>query len=142
MQGRYLVTLPSGPGGSVLADLRATLNDPARLRALGLEVAGNAELSGELQLESLALAGKARLKLQHLAHEVVQARNVEVQARASGTVDEPQVQADVTLDALIIGGVREGKAADRLAAKERGLLDRFRTLSPQERQAVLRLLKL
>lgn len=100
VQGHYLVRLPSGRGGSVAANLRATLNEPARLRALGLKVSGNAELSGELQLESRALAGKARLELQHVAHEVVQARNVELQARASGTIEQPHLQADVTLDVL------------------------------------------
>lgn len=49
---------------------------------------------------------------------------------------------DVSLDGLILGGTTEQDKVDRLAAKERALLERFRALSPQERQAVLRLLKL
>lgn len=49
---------------------------------------------------------------------------------------------DVTLDALIIGGADSRTTSERLAAKERALIDRFRALSAQERQAVLRLLKL
>lgn len=49
---------------------------------------------------------------------------------------------DITLDALILGGKRESGKTEHLAAKERALVDRFRTLSVQERQAVLRLLKL
>ena len=105
VQGRYRVRLPSGsggkgPGGLVTADLRAALDDPARLQALGLKVGGSAEVSGELQLESQVLTGKARLRLQHVAHEIVQARNVELQARASGTLAQPQLHAGVTLDVL------------------------------------------
>lgn len=49
---------------------------------------------------------------------------------------------DVSLDALILGNAPDGDRADRLAAKERALLERFRALSVQERLAVLRLLKL
>lgn len=49
---------------------------------------------------------------------------------------------DITLDALIVGGAAEGSKDDRLAAKERALIDRFRKLSAHERQAVLRMLKL
>ena len=48
---------------------------------------------------------------------------------------------DVMLGALN-GDQREGAKAERLAAKERALIVRIRTLSAVERQAVLRLLKL
>lgn len=100
VQGLYRVTLPGGAGGSVAADLRADLDDPARLRNLGLEVGGNAEISGELQLKSRSLAGRALLRLRHVAHAVVQARNVELQARATGTLEQPKLHAGVTLDVL------------------------------------------
>lgn len=49
---------------------------------------------------------------------------------------------DISLDALLLGRVQDGDKAERLAAKERALLERFRALSAQERQAVLRLLRL
>jgi translocation and assembly module TamB len=65
-----------------------------------LEVGGNAEVSGELQLKSRSVAGKATLRLRHVAHAVVQARNVELQARASGTLDNPKLHAGVTMDVL------------------------------------------
>ncbi|HEX2869992.1 MAG TPA: translocation/assembly module TamB domain-containing protein [Polyangiaceae bacterium] len=100
VQGLYRVALPSGAGGSVGADLRAELDDPTRLRDLGLEVGGNAELSGELKLQSRSLVGRASLRLRHVAHAVVQARNVELQARASGTLDQPKLHAGVTMDVL------------------------------------------
>jgi len=100
VRGRYSAALPSGPGGVVKADLQAKLNDPARLAQWGVKAAGDAELSGELRLAGRSLDGKASVSLRHVDHALVQARNVEVLARASGTLDQPRVQGGVTLDVL------------------------------------------
>jgi hypothetical protein len=102
VRGRYHAALPSGAPerGVVRADLQAELNDPARLAQLGVKAAGNAEVSAELRLAERSVNGKASASLRHVDHAVVQARNVELAALASGTLDRPHVQAGVTLDVL------------------------------------------
>jgi autotransporter translocation and assembly factor TamB len=100
LRGRYHLALPAGNGGVVGAALEAELNDPQRLAAMGLHAAGHGEASAEVQLNGGNVAGKATLSLRHLDHTVVQARNVELAARASGTLDQPQLHAAATLDVL------------------------------------------
>ena len=100
LRGDYHLALPRGPGGVVSAAVRAELNDPQRLAALGLHAAGHGEVSAQLRLAERTVVGKAALSLRHLDHGVVQARNVELLARASGTLDQPRVRAGATLELL------------------------------------------
>jgi translocation and assembly module TamB len=102
VRGRYQAALPSGAPerGRVKADLHAELNDPARLAQLGVKAAGNAEVTAELRLADLSLDGKASMSLRHVDHALVQARNVEVAARAAGTLDRPRVHGGVIMDVL------------------------------------------
>jgi autotransporter translocation and assembly factor TamB len=101
VRGRYQAALPGGTaqGGVVKADLQAELNDPARLAKSGVKAAGTAHVTAELRADG-SLDGKASMSLRHVDHEVVQARNVELSARATGTLDRPRVRAGVTLDVL------------------------------------------
>lgn len=100
VRGRYHLALPHQAGGVVGATLETELNDPQRLAALGLHAAGHGTVSGEVRLAERSLTGKATLSLRHLDQAVVQARNVELQARASGTFEQPRLQAATTLDVL------------------------------------------
>ena len=100
VRGQYQLALPRAAGGSLRAAVQAELTDPERLAALGLHAAGHGELSAEIGLKQGGMSGKASLSLRHLDHALVQARNVELSASASGTLDQPQLHAAATLDVL------------------------------------------
>ena len=120
LRGGYHVVLPADAGGVVAANLQAELDDPARLAELGVQATGHAELSGALGLPAGSLTGTAALSLRHLNHTLVQARNVELLANASGTLAQPQLHAAATLDVL------SGRAhADLDYSKTRQALELF-----------------
>ena len=120
MRGGYQVVLPANAGGVVAATLQAELDDPVRLADLGVQAAGHAELSGSLRLRERSLTGTAALSLRHLSQPLVQARNIELLANASGTLEQPQLHAAATLDAL------SGRAhADLDYSKTRQTLELF-----------------
>lgn len=100
LAGDYRVTLPADAPSNIAASLAAQLEQPARLASLGVRAAGEASASVRFSPGGGALSGKAQLSLRHLEYDRLQTRNVEVQARASGTLDDPRVFAATTLDLL------------------------------------------
>lgn len=100
VRGRYQLHLPNGQGGVLAATLQAELNDPPRLASLGVQAAGQGEVTAQLGLAQQSLSGKASFSLRHVDTATVQARNVELQANASGTLAKPRLQAATTLDVL------------------------------------------
>ncbi len=100
VRGRYRATVPDSGKGVVTTSLEAELNDPARLAQFGIKAAGKGQISAEIRLAERSIDGTASLSLRHVDHAVVQARNVELAARASGTIDQPRIKGGVTLDVL------------------------------------------
>jgi hypothetical protein len=98
--GDYRVAVPAHAPTRVATSLTAKLNEPARLTSLGVHAAGDASLSLQLSPDTGALSGKAAVSLRHLDYERLQTRNVEMQARASGTLDQPRLNAASTVELL------------------------------------------
>jgi autotransporter translocation and assembly factor TamB len=98
--GAYAISLPTRGRDSVKLSLASKLEDPERLTALGICAAGKASLSAELWPTERTLTGTAALSLRHLDYAVVQARNVEAQARVSGSLSDPHLLAAASADLL------------------------------------------
>jgi translocation and assembly module TamB len=98
--GDYRVALPADAPSSVTASLGAKLDEPERLASLGVHTAGAASVSLRLSPDTRALSGRAELSLRRLDYDRLQTRNVEVQARAAGTFDDPQLTAATTVELL------------------------------------------
>jgi len=100
VRGAYDIALPTRASASVTLSLQAQLEDPERLAALGIRAAGSAALSVRMLPEEHTLNGKASVSLRHVEQAVVQARNVEVEARVSGMLSDPHLVAAATADLL------------------------------------------
>lgn len=100
VNGSYRVRLPETGGSDVSLQLDATLDEPQRLRKLGVVTAGTATVSAELQPERQALKGQASVSLRRMDAAGLQARNVELRAQVAGTSSDPRVHAAATLDLL------------------------------------------
>jgi hypothetical protein len=100
LAGDYRVELPARGPSSVSTSVLLRLEEPARLKRLGLLGAGEATLSARFLPESGGLSGKATVSLRHVEYGGLQSRNVEVAARVSGTLEAPHVHAAATLDLL------------------------------------------
>jgi hypothetical protein len=100
VDGGYRIALPPNGSGKVAASLAVQLDEPERLRALGVHTSGTVQLEGELALATQLFSAKASASLSRVERDVFAARNVELQARASGTPARPRVKAATTLDAL------------------------------------------
>lgn len=98
--GNYRVSLPARGEARIALELEARLDDPYRLTALGLHTRGSAFVSAELRPDRGAIEGKASVSLSHVDQQLIQARNVELRANVSGTLDAPSAHAAATLDLL------------------------------------------
>ncbi|HYP90081.1 MAG TPA: translocation/assembly module TamB domain-containing protein [Polyangiaceae bacterium] len=98
--GSYKVSLPDQGSSRVELVLDAELDDPARLRALGIHTTGMASVSAELRPTERSVTARASVSLRRVDQAVLQARNVEVRAQLSGTFDDPRLHAAATLDVL------------------------------------------
>ncbi len=102
LNGGYSLELPpSGSGsGSASASLQARLDDPARLQRFGVRATGTLAAAGTLALEAGTVSARASASLSRVEQGVLTARNVELQAQASGTLEQLRVKAATTLEAL------------------------------------------
>jgi translocation and assembly module TamB len=100
LAGDYRVELPARASSSISTSVSLRLDDPERLKSLGVVGAGEALLSARFSPDTGALSGKATLSLRRVDYGGLQSRNVEVAARASGTLQDPTVHAAATLDLL------------------------------------------
>jgi hypothetical protein len=98
--GDYRVELPARAPSSISTSVSLRLDDPPRLASLGLKGAGEASLRARFAPDSGALSANATVSLRHVDYGGLQSRNVEVAARASGTLDDPSLHAAATLDLL------------------------------------------
>ncbi|HYQ16219.1 MAG TPA: hypothetical protein VEQ58_10695, partial [Polyangiaceae bacterium] len=98
--GSYRVALPAQGSSRVALVLDAELDDPARLRAFGIQTTGMASVSAELRPTERSINARASVSLRNVDQAVLQARNVEVRAQLSGTFDDPRLHAGATLDLL------------------------------------------
>jgi hypothetical protein len=99
-RGRYSLALSEQQRGRVTVALDADVDEPARLAQWGVGAAGKLELSADYEPDSGRLTGKSALTLSHLDYRQLGARNVELRARASGTLQDPRLHAATTLDLL------------------------------------------
>ncbi len=97
-RGNYNLAFSEQRSGRVAVSLAADLDDPPRLEQWGVRAAGKLEVSAALEPDSGQLTGKSELSLSHLDYRQVGARNVELRARVSGTLQYPSVHAASTLD--------------------------------------------
>lgn len=100
INGDYRIALPEQGRAQLSASLRSQLDAPPRLSAWGVRTTGALTLAGDFEPESGRLAAKSELSLSHLDYRELGARNVEVRARLSGTLEAPRVHAATTLDLL------------------------------------------
>lgn len=100
VQGRYSLAFSERQPGRVAVSLDAKLHDPPRLAQWGVSAAGKLEVSAEFEPDSGRITGKSALTLSHLDYRQLGARNVELRARASGTLQDPRLHAATTLDLL------------------------------------------
>jgi translocation and assembly module TamB len=98
--GDYRISLPIEQEGRIAVSLEARLDEPARLRALGVHTAGTASVTGELRPDSGRVAGKATVSLSHVQQGSLQARRLELQGDVSGTLAAPRARAAATVDLL------------------------------------------
>lgn len=96
--GLYGVSLHDSPKDVVTASAQGTLRDPARLDSLGIRTAGSVRARAEFWPNTERIDAKLDLSLGHLDYQMLQARSVEVQASATGSVKHPRVHAATTLE--------------------------------------------
>ncbi len=112
--GQYRARLHDEARDFVAISVQGKLEDPARLSALGVKTAGNFRGQAELRPHSNALDAKLDLDLRRLEYGAFQARSVEAQAQASGSLKSPRVHAAATLNLL------SGRAHADLSYSEQG----------------------
>jgi hypothetical protein len=100
LRGSYAVSLPSEREGLVSLEVDAQLDDPARLSALGLHVAGSASVSADLRPGAGDVNATAAVDLRQLARGSLQARSLRADATLSGRLDAPRVHATGKVEAL------------------------------------------
>ncbi len=86
------------------AELDARLDEPPRLVRLGVRTKGSLAGTADFDSATNSLAARARLRLDAVRHEAVDARAVALNAEVRGTVAAPLLDAELTAGPVVAGG--------------------------------------